>query len=319
MSWLIWRQHRQQALFGAATFGLVALLLALTGLHMHSIFESSGLAHCLATGSHGDCSDVQSAFEGRFATLRQLVPFFMVLPLLAGLFWGAPLIARDLEQGTHLFIWTQGLTRLRWLSWKLVATVLFALALAAGYALLISWWLAPLDRSTGDRFQPGIFDQQGMVPVAYVLFALALGVAAGAILKKTLPAMAVTLVGFVGLRLIVAGLIRRHYLAPMTKRYVPLPGVDTSHPGAWLFSQHTVEGAGHQVPLFAVGSACPATKTSTTSALDRCVRAHGFLTTDVFQPASRYWLFQGIETAFFVGIALALLILAVWWVRKRIA
>ena len=35
MTWLIWRQHRQQALFGTATLALIALLLLLTGLHMH--------------------------------------------------------------------------------------------------------------------------------------------------------------------------------------------------------------------------------------------------------------------------------------------
>jgi hypothetical protein len=319
MSWLVWRQHRQQALFGVATFALVGCLLVLSGLHMHSVFDGSGLGRCLAGGSHGNCGDVQSAFESRFGTLRQLVPFFMVLPLLVGLFWGAPLIARELEQGTHLFIWTQGVTRLRWFGSKLAALLLLAVLLGSAYALLISWWLGPLDRSTGDRFQPGIFDQQGIVPVGYVLFALALGVAAGAVVRKTMQAMAATLVGFVAVRLIVAGILRRHFVAPVTKRYVPLPGVDTNHPGDWLFSQRTVDGSGHQVAQFTVGSVCPATKTSTTATLDRCVRAHGFLNTDVFQPASSYWLFQGIETALFVGLALALLALAVWWVRKRVS
>jgi len=113
MTWLIWRQHRQQALFRVATLALITLLLALTGLHMHSVFRSSGLGHCLATRGHGDCGGFESAFESRFATLRQLVPFFMVLPALLGIFWGAPLIAREVEQGTHLFVWTQGVTRLR--------------------------------------------------------------------------------------------------------------------------------------------------------------------------------------------------------------
>ena len=75
MSWLIWRQHRQQALFGTATLGLLALLLLLTGLHMHSVFHDSGFGRCLAS-RHPDCSNLQSAFESRFSTLRQLVPFF---------------------------------------------------------------------------------------------------------------------------------------------------------------------------------------------------------------------------------------------------
>ena len=145
----------------------------------------------------------------------------MVLPALLGLFWGAPLIGREIEQGTHLFVWTQGVSRLRWLTSKLVALLAVTLLLTVAYAVLISWWLAPLDRSTGDRFQPGVFDQQGLVPVAYAVFALALGIAAGAVLKKTMPAMAATLVGFVALRLIVAGVVRRHFVSPVMKTYVP--------------------------------------------------------------------------------------------------
>src|SRR5213080_2500666 len=223
MTWLIWRQHRQQALFGIATLALAALLLLLTGLHMHSVFRSSGLAHCLATRSHSDCGDLEAAFEGRFSTLRQLVPFFMVLPALLGIFWGSPLIAREVEDGTHLFVWTQGVTRLRWLTSKLAALLALTLPLTVAYALLISWWLGPLDRSTGDRFQPPIFDQQGLVPVAYAVFALALGIAAGAVLKRTMPAMAATLVGFVGLRLIIAGIVRKHFVVPVKATYAPLP------------------------------------------------------------------------------------------------
>ena len=318
MTWLIWRQHRQQALFGMATLGLIALLLLLTGLHMHAVFHDSGLGRCLAS-SHPDCSNLQSAFEGRFSTLRQLVPFFMVLPALLGLFWGPPLIGRELEQGTHLFVWTQGVPRSRWLTSKLAALLALTLLLTVSYALLISWWLGPLNRSTGDRFQPGIFDQQGLVPVAYAVFALALGIAAGAVLKRTMPAMAATLVGFVGLRLLVASLVRRHFITPVTSTYVPLPSADVTHPGAWVFSQHTYDAAGRVVPEFDVPSTCPPTTHPTTASLDRCIRTHGFLNTDVFQPASRFWLFQGIEAALFGGLALALLVLAVWWVRRRLA
>ena len=74
MSWLIYRQHRQQALFGAATLALLALFLGLTGLHMSSVFHNSGLAHCLSSRSHNDCGDLESSFESRFSSLRQLVP-----------------------------------------------------------------------------------------------------------------------------------------------------------------------------------------------------------------------------------------------------
>ena len=40
---------------------------------------------------------------------------------------------------------------------------------------------------------------------------------------------------------------------------------------------------------------------------------------ELFQPADRFWLFQGIETALFVLLAVALLLLAVRLVRRRVA
>jgi hypothetical protein len=118
----------------------------------------------------------------------------------------------------------------------------------SAYALLISWWLGPLDRSTGDRFQPGIFDQQGLVPVAYAIFALALGIAAGAVLKKTMPAMAATLVGFVGLRLIIAGVVRKHFVSPVKRRTRPCRASTPAIPAAGSSARRPSTEAGIPFP-----------------------------------------------------------------------
>ncbi len=48
-----------------------------------------------------------------------------------------------------------------------------------------------------DRFNPNVFDVQGIVPVGYALFAVVLGLAAGTIVRRTLPALAITLGVFV--------------------------------------------------------------------------------------------------------------------------
>ena len=241
------------------------------------------------------------------------------MPLLLGFFWGAPLLARELEHGTHRLAWTQSVGRLSWLSVKLVFITGFTALVAVAYALVVSWWSGPLDASTGDRFQPGNFDQQGLVPVAYALFAVTLGTFAGAVMRKTLAAMAVTLGGFLVVRVGVAVLIRRHFVSPVTERYAPLPGHDTTHAGAWVLSQRTFDGAGHPVNQFQIGPTCHEAPGASVRAVDRCIRAHGFLNVDVFQPASRFWLFQGIESALFVGLALALLAFTIWWVRARIS
>jgi hypothetical protein len=319
MTWLTWRQHRLQALSTAGAFGLIGLFMVLTGAHMSSVFHGSGLSHCLATRSHGDCGELESAFESRFSVLRQLGPLFLVLPLLLGFFWGAPLLARELEHGTHRLAWTQSIGRLRWLTVKLGFVIAFTALVAVVYSLVVSWWSGPLNASTGDRFQPGNFDQQGLVPAAYALFAVALGTAAGAVMRKTLAAMAVTLGGFVAVRLVVAAVIRRHFVAPVTERYASLPGRDTVHPGAWVLSQHAFDKHGRVVSQFEVGSTCHEGAGVTVRAADRCIRAHGFMNVDVFQPAGRFWLFQGIETAVFTGLAVALLAFTIWWVRARIS
>jgi hypothetical protein len=317
MTWLAWRQHRQQALFGAASLALLAAFFLLTGAHMHSVLDSSGLSRCLAR--HGDCGGLQSDFEGRFSVWRGIQPVFLVLPLLVGLFWGAPLVARELEQGTHRLVWTQGVGRLRWLGTKLGLVLGTTLLLAAAYAALATWWLAPLMTSTGDRFQPGIFDEQGLAPAAYAFFAVALGMAAGAIVRRTLPAMAVTLVGFLALRIGIAGFARSHFMAPVKVSGTPTPSTDLNHMGGWLLSRRTVDGSGHPTSIENAYVTCNAHVGASVQAVVGCIHRLGFVNTDVFQPASRFWLFQGIEAAVYGGVAVGLLALAVYWVSRRVS
>jgi hypothetical protein len=51
--------------------------------------------------------------------------------------------------------------------------------------------------------------------------------------------------------------------------------------------------------------------------LQACWHEHGIKVLQTYQPAERFPLFQGIETAIFVLAAVALLGLAVWLVRRR--
>jgi len=315
MIWLTWRQHRHQALGGALTLALLGAFLVLTGRQMTTSYHNSGLAACLANGAQHDCSDLASAFEGRFSALRALGGYLVILPGLAGLFWGAPLVARELEHHTHRLVWTQTITRRRWISVKLALLLAGTVLVAVPLAWLTTRWLGPLNHSTGTRFSPGIFDLQGIVPVAYTLFALALGVAAGTILGRTLPAMAATLVGFVAARLGIAALARAHYQPPLT---ASTPGI---HLGGqqgssdWLLNAVAVDHAGHHLSLQAIQARCP----QLGGAAAQCLRALDPHTLTTYQPASRFWLFQGIEAALFTALAAALLGLTIWWVRHRLA
>jgi ABC-type transport system involved in multi-copper enzyme maturation permease subunit len=157
-----------------------------------------------------------------------------------GLFVGAPLIAREVEQGTYLLIWSQGTTRRRWF-FSIVALV--AVATVVGVSLLaipFTVWLAAQQPVANTWYQ---FDV-GPVMVAYSLFALALGIAIGSAIQRVLPAMAATLVGFIAVRLPIAMFARPSFLPPLTWE-VGRTGGDQS--GLFIGPQQHVDPAGHLV------------------------------------------------------------------------
>lgn len=316
MTWVIWRQHRHQALYGLATLAVLSLVLLLTGLHMASVFRDSGLARC--TNNQGVCSLLASAFSNRFRAMEAIGVLLMVLPLFAGVFWGAPLVARELEQGTHRLAWTQSITRTRWITTKLAVILLASTASAAALTAIVSWWFAPLANSDVGRMQPVAFDVQGITPVAYTAFAVTLGVAAGALTRKTLPAMGVTLAAFTATRVAVLEFARPHYQSALRADQA----INLNHPGSvnraglhdWILSQGTVDRAGRS--LSNLPALCP---THGPLTVPQCLIAHGVHVHETWQPATRFWLFQSIEAAVFISMAMALAALAVWWVRRRIA
>jgi hypothetical protein len=114
----------------------------------------------------------------------------LVLPALIGLFWGAPLIARELEAGTHRLVWNQSVTRTRWLAVKLGLVGLAAVTAAGLGSLAVDWWSDPIDKTAFDQFprmEPLLFGTRGIVPVAYAAFAFALGVTIGMLVRRRSP------------------------------------------------------------------------------------------------------------------------------------
>jgi hypothetical protein len=328
--WLVWRQHRGQLVAEAIGLALLGAFLLVTGASMHHAFASGGLSACLR--ELGDvpmvhfadgegCRELGDAFAARFFSLRLLgLVLFTLAPLLIGMFWGAPLIAREVEEGTYALVWTQAVTRRRWAVAQIAAVVAMTLVLASSYAWLVTWWYRPVNAATGERFQWLIFDQQGAVPVAYALFALSLGVLAGAVSGRTLRAMGVTVVGFLIVRFGVAVVLRPHYLAALERKY-PVIGITEPNRllGDWLIGGGgpgvgaVYDALGHK--LKGGQMMCPPPVAAT--CLDQVGRgAYNF---EIYQPASRFWTFQSIEAAIFVTLALLMVLGTVWWVRHRLA
>ncbi len=305
MNAVVWRLHRHQAYVAGAALAVLSVALLITGLMLGSDYHSF-LASCGATHSCGDTGQLFSSY--RLASV--LVDASIAVPLLFGLFWGAPLLAREFEEGTHNLVWTQGVTRRHWLSRNVMWAVLAAAVWGAALAALVSWWRIPANALDfpASRLSPGQFDIQGMVPVAYSVFAVALGIAAGSVIKRVVPAMATTLAVFVGLRLVVAQYARPHFMSAVSK-VIALPTVVKDGGGApagsWAISDGIVgpggQYLGHGLRVKDVQALCGGFVSP------QCLSSHGYHLMITYQPAGRFWAFQGIETGIFIVLAAALL------------
>ncbi len=314
MNQLIWRLHRTQVYFALGALAALSILLLVTGAtmaHDYHVF----LATCAATGSCSEGADRLFSGDG---SIMDLVDFTLVVPLLFGLFWGAPLLAKELEDGTHNLAWTQGVTRCHWMRSNVVWALAAAAVWGAAMATLVSWWRFP-ENAIDSRF--AAFDVQGIVPVAYSIFAVALGIAAGSIFKRVLPAIATTLGVFVAIRAAIGVYVRPHYLTPISK-LIPLSGPKSNGPmGSWTISSGIQGPHGHfygnSFDLNDVPKACGTTFPRGGSISNSCMAAHGFHQLITYQPDSRFWAFQGIEAAGFIVMAIALIGFAFWRVLSR--
>jgi ABC-type transport system involved in multi-copper enzyme maturation permease subunit len=297
MTWVTWRQHRFEALWALVLAGLLAGVTAYTA---YELWVAS--ANCPGTIGHGYClsGDLFGQIAQSILRFNLFQYGLVVLPALAGAFIGAPLVAREIENGTQHLAWTQGVTRMRWLLMKLVLVIVPLLVAAAlvGYVEVV---LLNVQGPQINRWD--VFDQQTPVVPAATFFAVALGVAFGAVIGRSVPAMAATLVTFVIVRVGVGELARSHYIAPLMKTTHDLNAVGSqADPTAWwLGFPNYYDSTGHLLGnLLGPGAGQPS------------------YVIQSFQPGDRFWAFQTIESAILAGLALVVLGFAVYWVTRRL-
>jgi hypothetical protein len=342
-----WLQSRTQTLVAAAVLGALAVVAAITGVHLSHLYTSL-VSHC-QTG----CGLATSQFlthDPSFVDHALTIIAQVVAPVL-GIFWGAPLLTRELEAGTYRLAWTQSVSRSRWLVTKL-AVVGLATVIAAGVlTLTITWWYRVLDPLTANRY--AVFDERGIAPIGYAVFAFASGAVIGAILRRTLPAMAATLAVFVAARVAITLWVRPHLLTPLHKTMSLLNGglgIESSNgsaftlvakgpapPNSWTLSSRLVTHSGHvatssQMSAF-VRQYCPkitppplapkaghaVVRGADPAIFQACLTqaAQRFQLVVTYLPANRYWTLQWLETGIFFGLALAAAAACYWWVTRR--
>jgi ABC-type transport system involved in multi-copper enzyme maturation permease subunit len=330
MIWLTWRQHRRELLIVGVVFAAVVIYLAWTGRAMYSAYTQTtgGMSVANCEQHRGEpasylCNELVGDFFGAYNNNPWALAALVLLPPLAGVFLGAPLVAREMEGGTYRLVWTQSVTRRRWLLTKVGAALGVTLLASAAIIPLVYWWRGPFSADDVGINSP-VYGVEGIVPLAYMAFALALGIAAGTLLRRTVAAMFVTIAVYAGVAIGIVAYARQRLLPPLTATWNPYLSVGprTIGDNDWILLYGYLDQAGKQVDSATVYSACAPNGSMDLrpgSAFTACVQAHGWLTNVVWQPASRYWAFQGIESGLLVALGVALLALALWWVRRRIA
>lgn len=221
MIWTTWRQHRAEAATSALILAALAALMVVIGSTARDRARVLGLPDCLRANRGAGCPGALGALHNDFRLIPSFTAALIVVPLLAGMFFAAPMVSREYETGTHRLAWTQSVSPQRWITTKIVLIFGVIAAAAIALALLATWALDPLTAAFDGRYNSVWYDIQGIVPVACILFALAAGVAASALIRRTIPAMAVTLVAYAATRIPIE--IARAHFAPVTTRSYTIP------------------------------------------------------------------------------------------------
>jgi hypothetical protein len=319
------RQFRAEAIIGFGLLAALAILLAVTGPHLVQMNDAFQRA-CKAAGGCAAASN--PVLEDDVLLRGAALPFIVtVAPALIGIFFGAPLIARELETGTFRLAWTQSVTLRRWLAVKLGLIGLAAMAIGGLLTWMVDWWMRPVDAALNQNlFDPATFSVHGVAPIGYAAFAFALGVTAGVLLRRVVPAMAATLAGFVVARLAVEYGVRPNLASPLHKTLPVSLSVNgstgtsslmsqVSIPNAWVRSTEVLDKSGHAVSAQSLLHSCAASALPNPAAVHACV--HKLHAVVAYQPASRFWPFQWAEMSIFLVAALALCGFTYWWLQHR--
>lgn len=322
MIWLALRRHRTNLVI---LLGITVLLAGWMGYLAHR-FDTAPTTSF--PGPNGTVRSYRDLYSG--PTLLRL-PYqtdalnllLLAFPCLVGALLGVPLVAGELGDHTNRLVWTQRITRTRWLSTKWWVVGLPLLLLSTLLVLATQWWshlvvgyglaqvFGVISFAPGSRMAPEVYSVTGVVPVVYALFAFALGTALGAILRRVSWAIVGTVVVY-GLVSFVMVTTVRPNLAP--KVFVAFESANATNTDGARSALLTSEGGGpwmldtgnqftpgfHQAPgrptPDQVATRCESTVGDFITCLNKAHVEEG----TYFQPGRNYWALQWRESAIYL-------------------
>jgi hypothetical protein len=309
MVWLTYRQHRLE--FGVLLIAALALVIVLIALAQYfaGVRLAVGLESCPNVFGTPECLAKFDEYRRQTSGLRGFILALYLYPVVVAGFLAPVIFSRDFERGTHRLVWTQGITRMRWVGTKL--GIVFAMAVVA--ALTIAAF-GGLGGELQQRTDPwASFDFQGPAFVSYLVFAVALGAALGVLLRRTIVAMLASLLLFAGIRILIEWKLRPNFLPPVV---IPAggPNLIALPQDAWHLGVRYVYASGADFPQEQYDTLM---RNFRGGDLYAYLRSHDVVAMSYYHPADQYWLFQSIEAAIFLALSALLVLVTVWLVRRR--
>ena len=346
MIWLTWRQFRASALVLLGTTTAAIVVLALTRHQVVALSRANGQSFL----------DVFGNDRAKSTLFYASTAVVYMLPAVVGIFWGAPMVSRELEAGTSRLVWTQSITRTRWLATKL-GTAGAAAAAVGLFGLALTWWCGPIDdavakgyRSTGlfgqPRLWPAQFGARGIMPIGMTVLALVIGVALGLVIRRALPAMAATLVLVVAVQVVMPMAVQAHLL-PMKEATARLTHdnvtevrgtgapdqglvvidkieISIGRPDAWVTSNVTLDPSGRVLDSYPdwVSDCVPGPgATGSEETVQACFQRladEGYRQRVRYLPGSSFWTLQLVETGILLALAGLLTGFCFWRIRRDV-
>jgi hypothetical protein len=325
MAWVIWRQHRLSVAGVLALLTVATAYVVAEGIQLHHAYAA--VIACRPAGS-GPCQQVANNFSGDYSYTAGIVAALLqAVPPLIGAFAGASLLAGVYESGTFRYVFTQGFGRARWSAAKLVSLAVVVSAAAGGFSAVFSWAYGPILGANGDGYSslaPTFFDLRGIAFAAWTLAAFAIGVLAGVLIRRVLPAMFATISAWSGLALATALFLRPHYRGALqtTNPNIGPPARVISQ--WWTLRGKPVDLSALSTVLRAVDVRVvtasvfqPGPSTPPNFDPIHYLLTHGFSEVATYQPGSWFWPFQWIEAGWLLGLSVLLGSVTIWLVRHR--
>ncbi len=324
LAWVTLRQRRGLLIGGGILLGVFAVYMVIMAVIQDNAYAA--VTACHPAGAL-KCQQLAQSFSGTYwgggagpvfagGGAQTVASLLFAIPVLLGAFAGAPLLARELESGTFRFAWTQGAGRTRWTVSTLVLPAI-VLATATGAGTAIFWWYFRPFLADGQvsEMLPLAFPLLGVAFAAWTLLAYSLAAFLGTLFRRTLPAMAVTLVAYIALAMVTALGIREHYATPVTLHgwnngAVWVISSWVKAPDGQALSQPAVNDLAQHLPASVQNSASP-------DAFTTWLAQHGYTLWQSVQPDSRFWQFQLTEGAWLLAVSSLLIAATVWLVRRR--